>query len=260
MTIEILALRDAETRWLKAAEDAEAQRLLEPLLGSPYRFAYANVARKRRFQTAGVVRLLCRTAGDECARQPIFALSLAETAAVIAEALPDHDELRGAAWKEASAALRMLGRLDAAFDALQRAERAYRRLPDFELQLGAVELCRAALHRERRQYEEALGQARSAAARFHGRSDFRKFLEAKEQEAIALDGRGDVAVARDTYWAAFHLAHSLGDAEMKARSANNLGVSHRDGGDAITAVHYFSIALQLYSALDDDASAARTRW
>jgi tetratricopeptide (TPR) repeat protein len=267
MASDFFALRDSAPYFSKTSEDAEALRLLEPLLGSPYRFAYANVARKRRFQTAGVVRLLCKAAREECAREPIFAVGLAETAAVIAEALPDGDraasannELRGTAWKEASTALRLLGRLGASFDALQRAERAYRRLSDCDIQLGTVELCRAALHWERQQYELALGQARSAAARFHACGEFRKLLEAKEWEAVALRSRGDVVAARDACASTFQLADAVGDAEMKARAANDLGISHRDAGDVAGAGHYFSIALQVFSALGDDAAVAQTRW
>ena len=97
----IAALRDEETWWLMgemetqsqhalreliercAAEDAVAERMLRPLLASQYRFTYANIVRKRRFHTGGVVRALCRAAWEECAKEPLFALTLAETAAAL---------------------------------------------------------------------------------------------------------------------------------------------------------------------------------
>jgi tetratricopeptide (TPR) repeat protein len=260
----VASLREEETWWLAgeisespghlrvrrfaeriAAEDAQAERLLAPLLESQYQFTYANIARRRRFHNGGVVRLLCRTAWEECAREPIFALSLAESAAIIAEALPDDyypagavNDLRGTAWKEASTAHRLLGQLDAAFDALKRAERAYRRLPDSEMQMATVEWCRAILHWERQQYDDALTYARSAASRFEERRDTKKYLEAKEWEAIVLHSSGDVTAARSTYLSTFELADTLGDADMKARAANNLGMACRDAGETAAASQY----------------------
>lgn len=279
-------LREEETWWLtgdtgddesqrvlrefirrSAAEDAEAEQLLEPLLKSHYRFTYANIARKRRYQTGGVVRLLCRAAWDECAREPLFALTLAENAAVIAEALPDDyyparavDYLRGTAWKEASTALRLLGKLDEAFEALKRAERAYRRLPDGGVELATVELCRATLEFERDQFDKALEHARSAAMQFAERRESRKFMEAKEVEGFVLHSCGDLVAARERYAAAYQYAETNNDVEMKARAATNLARADRDGGNFAEASKHFAIALQLYAALGQPAMVAHVRW
>lgn len=259
------ALREFVAR--RESEDAEAELSLRPLLDSEYRFAYANVARRKRFQTGGVVRLLCETARKECPREPNYALTLAETACVIAEALPDDhypaaaiNELRGTAWKEASTALRFLGRLDSALDALTRAERAYRRLPDSEIQLATVDLCRAAVYWERGQYDDALRYSRSSGQKFADRRDTSRYFEAKEWEAIILHKQGQVPSARETYQTVFDLAETIGDAEMKARAAKNLAIAYRDEGNPGLASKYFSIALQLFEGLDQPAMIAHTRW
>lgn len=282
----VTALRDGETWWLAeeltegsgrhrirefvercAAEDANAEEMLRPVLSSHYRFSAAKIARKRRFQTGGVVRLLCKTAWEECAREPIFALSLAESAVVIAEGLSDDyypgravNELRGTAWKEASTAYRLVGQLDAAFDALASAERAYQCLPDFEIQMATVNLCRAILHWEREQHDEALRYARAAAATFAQRDEDHRYFEAVGCEAIILQSVGNTAAARERCERVFEFATTSGDPEMKARAANNLATAHRDAGDMALASHYFAIALQLYDGLGLGAMVAQTRW
>jgi hypothetical protein len=119
-----------------AAEDAEAHRLLDDVIESPYRFARARIAARKRFRTGGVVRLLCEAVREECKNEPPYALVLAETAQLIAEMLPDDYypsrlvfDLRGRAWKEYAVVCRHLARYEAGLDALNRAERAYGILP-----------------------------------------------------------------------------------------------------------------------------------
>src|SRR6266542_4153901 len=245
------ALREFTARL--ADEDAEATRLLERLLDSQYRFTYANIARKRRFRTGGVVRLLSQAARSELLREPRFALVLAETAGVIAEALPDDyypaaavNDLRGTAWKEYATACRYLGDFEGGFNALDRAERAYRRLADPGMQLARVALARATLFWEQQHYDEALRFARTAAAQFAERRAMEAYLDAKEWEAMILHRQGDVAAACQTYENVFTTADTIGDPEMKARAARNLAVACGDRGDTASAMNYLLIALQIY--------------
>lgn len=259
------SIRDFVTRW--DAEDAEATRMLAPLLESAYRFAYANVARKRRFQTGGVVRLLCEAVRIEDDRDPTFALTLAETACFIADNLSDSyypanvvNELRGRAWKEYSTVCRITQRFAEGFDALTRADRAYRRLIDSTVQLATVELCRAILFWEQQQYDDALRSARSAASQFAARHERDRYFEAKQVEAVILHRQGNVEAACEVYRAAYEFADGTGDAEMKAQSARNLGVAATDQGDIGTASKYLLIALQVYESLDMTALVVLTKW
>lgn len=249
------------------AEDSEADRLLDPFLDSPYLFLKANIARRKRCHTGGVVRLLCNTARDQVDRDPPFALALAETACVIADSLPDDyypaaavNELRGTAWKEYSTACRVSQRFEAAYDALARAERAYRRTIDPDMSLATVSLTRALVLWEQERYTEALPLARWAAAEFSRLRRTVKYFEAKEAEATILHRMGDVDAACETYRAAFELADELADAEMKARAARNLGIAHRDRGDIGMASKYLLVALQLYESLEMRALVVITRW
>ena len=259
------ALSELVERW--DAEDSEAQELIGRYLTSPYRFAYANITRKKRFYTGGVVRLLCEAARAQCDREPQFSLALADSACLIADALPDEyypsaaiNHLRGNAWKEYSTACRYLGQFDRSFEALDRAERAFRRLPDCETQLATVDLCRAALLWEQSRCEEGLRFARAAATVFSQRRDTVRYFDAREWEAIILHRMGHASAARETLHQAYDLAETNGDAQMKARTAKNLGIHYRDCGDMGAASQYFSIALQLFETLGEKTLVTHTRW
>jgi len=250
-----------------AREDADAERILRPFLETPYRFTAANVAQKKRFHTGGVVRLLCRTAYDECDREPLFALDLAEAATFIADALPDNcypaegvNDCRGSAWKEYSTACRYLGRFDEGLEALHRAERAYRRLPFPTPGVSSVSLGRAGILWQLQRYEAALQEVQKAVRGFLSYGDGARYLDAKQVEAVILHRQGNLAAACATYEAMYEAAETLNDPELRARAARNLGVTATERGDLGTASRYLVIALQAYEALDQHAMVLQVRW
>src|ERR1044072_4770639 len=108
---ELAELLDFDDRL--AIEDAEAERLLGPFTGSPKLFSKSNILRRPQFFTGGVIRKLCKLAGEWCYKNPTYALQLADVAKTIGEALPDDyypgnmiSEYRGDAYKEYSTACR----------------------------------------------------------------------------------------------------------------------------------------------------------
>ncbi|HEX7140107.1 MAG TPA: hypothetical protein VF219_19805, partial [Vicinamibacterales bacterium] len=221
-----------------AAEDAEARRLLDRILESPYRFARANILGKRRFRTGGVVRRLCEAVREQCEQEPLYAMELAETAQAVAESLPDDYypsamvfDLRGRTWKEYATICHDLGRYREGLDALQRAERAYRHLSDSGAGLAAVNLSRAILLWKLQRYAEALPFARAAAEEYAARRDTSRYIEAQEVEAVILQRTGNPLPARQIHQRAYDAADHLDDPAMKARTARNLGISYRDEGD-----------------------------
>ena len=248
------------------AEDDEARLILAPFLESNYRFSSANILSKRRYFTGGVVRLLCAAARDQCDRTPLFALSLAQAATEIAEALRDDHyparavyELRGTAWKEYSTACRHLGRFDEGWKALDRAEAAYRKLAPGS-RLATVSLARAALLFKQERNAEALPYARSAAADFAYLHEQERYFDAKQVEAAILHFMGDAIAAASAYEAMLVQAETTSDLEMKGRAAQNLGLVYTESGDTARATSYFTTALQIFEALQLSARAARARW
>lgn len=98
-----------------AEEDAEAEELLAPLFAAPGKAAWTNLPGQRRYRTGGVVRKLSAHAHEICQNEPLVALTYADQAVSLAEALPDEAypakavyELRGTAWKERANALMLL--------------------------------------------------------------------------------------------------------------------------------------------------------
>lgn len=250
-----------------AREDGEAVRMLGDMLESQYLFVRANLARKRRLHTGGVVRLLTKTAHEECDCTPLFAVALAETAGIIAEALPDDyypagavNILRGDAWIEYATACRHLGRFEEGLDGVARAERNYRRLLDPGMFFARAALARATLLWEQQKYDEALRFARDAAERFADRRATEGYAQAKEWEALILHRKGDVAAASETYSKVFAIADSISDMEMKARAARNLAIVFSGRGDIASAGDYLLVALNIYEDLGKRAMVVQTRW
>jgi len=117
-----------------AGEDDEAEELLKDFIQNPARVVLANLATRRKFLTAGVARRLLRAATEACDREPLDALTFADSAIEVSEALMGYPEgatheLRALAHKERANALVALGQLDAALEALDRADRAFSRAP-----------------------------------------------------------------------------------------------------------------------------------
>src|SRR5205823_4109738 len=105
-------------------ENAEAVRMLAPLLASPIRLSDARIAANPRFRTEGVVRMLCAEANGMHEKRPKFSLQLAEAACAISEALDTSGAryCRGLALRERANALRYLGRFTEALRSLDLAE------------------------------------------------------------------------------------------------------------------------------------------
>lgn len=180
VTAEELAnieLRDGEPTWRNqddamrahieriAAEDREADELLEEkkLLESPTKTAWTNLPRDKRLLSGGIVRRLCAHANKIYESEALDALTFADAAISVAEALPDNTypwnavfELRGTAWKERANALKILGEYPAALEALKHAERAYGELQSSGFGLSTVALVRASVLCEQGLLSEAV--------------------------------------------------------------------------------------------------------
>lgn len=248
-------------------EDQAAERLLRPHLASPFRFLWSNVHRKRRFRTGGVVRLLAAESVATREVNPLHALNLADAAVAIADALPaDHYpargvyHLRGLAWKERANACRYLGRFDTALDALDHAERAYRRLITHETELAVVRYIRATVLWKRQQLPEALTLARETAAAFADLRDRERWVNAKLIEGSILGDLHASEAARDLFLALYEDVEANIDPVIRARIANNLASAYLDLGDTGNASRHFVVALQLCESLGLRTEVTRVHW
>jgi tetratricopeptide (TPR) repeat protein len=247
-------------------EDEDAEKLLGPLLTSSYKFAYADIARKPAYRTGGVVRFLCREANRQCEREPLYALTLAETADLIARALPDDYypadnvwRLRGDALVEIAIACRYLGgRFQPACDALDRAAKAYAHLLVSERDLARIAYVRGTVLWTQQKFTEAIEEERRAAALYAALADNDGFTRARLMEAILLMRLRDFVPAKKAFQ---ELYASASENDLtRARAGSSLADCLIAMGDTGEALRYATEAEQIFRASNLPTEAARLQW
>lgn len=253
-------------------EDEAADTKLSPLIDrflneQSGKFLWADLASRPEYHTGGVVRKLAQAADQAQYAAPLRALLLAETASAIVGMLSmtvyseiEIAALRGLAWKQQANANRQLGRLKAAVEALDRAERAYRQLPRPELDLASVIFIRATVYYEQQNHEEAADHAKRSSAVFEALGQTEQYLAARFLEgAIALD-QEEVGRAQPI----FDLIHAHGEATGSdawiARTALALGHCHCERQGFALASHYFHHAERAFQRMGNLEGAIRSRW
>ncbi|HWW61155.1 MAG TPA: hypothetical protein VN181_07300 [Thermoanaerobaculia bacterium] len=240
-----LVLRDFAQQMER--EDADADRLVGPLLEGAEQLAAGGLTRDRRFRTGGVVRLLCRATREARDRDAAFALAIADVAVSIAEVLEPRGnpgaeavwELRGTAWKERANALRALGRRRDALDAVDAAEDAFRHLHFSAFGLATVDYVRATILWEHGEYAEALRLAAECAEEFRELADDLRFVLARNLEAHVRAATGETRAARDIFE---QLLVFVDDDLWIARIAMSLGNCYVLEGEPTRAADSFRIA------------------
>jgi tetratricopeptide (TPR) repeat protein len=249
-----------------AAEDEEAAALVQPLLDAPVLAAWSPL-RSKRYLTGGVVRKLLAHAATLHEREPLDALTFADAAISIAEALPDDTyagkavyELRGSAWKERANALRFLGRYDEGLESLRRAERAFRVLTLPALGLATVAYVRASILFEQQLYSDASEAASMAEQAFSAMGDDEREMRAVNMRANIAFERGDTETAINLFRRVAQYGEARNNALWIARGAQALGNCYLDTGKASEASVQFHTALVLFRELDQGTEITRTEW
>ena len=248
-----------------AAEDDEADELLNDFIEHPARIALANLASRRKFLTAGVARRLVRAATDACDREPLDALTFADSAIEIAEALVGYPEgaiheLRAFAYKERANALVSLGKLDAALDALGHADRAFSRAPGAPLGPAIVKHCRAWVHYTRSEFDEAIRLLSESAASYAAAGETEHYMRARHLIANTMFGRGDIRGAQEIFKELLGWGEAENDLTWIARESNTLGRCAYELRDLSAAVQYFHQSIQAFRELGMAAEANRPAW
>jgi tetratricopeptide (TPR) repeat protein len=249
-----------------AAEDEEAAALLQPLLAAPAQAAWRSF-HARRYQTGGVVRKLIAHAATLHEREPLEALTFADAAITIAEALPDDSytanavyELRGTAWKERANALRFLGRYDEGLESLRRAERAFRVLTLSGLGLASVAYVRSVILLEQERYDEASEAAAIAEQTYSSLGDAERQMAALFVRACIAFERRELETAIRLFCLVSEHAEMRDDVVWIASSAQTLGNCYLDAGRPAEASVQFHKALVRFRELGLRTEITRTEW
>lgn len=248
-------------------ENAEADALLKPYFANPPMAARTNLAMKREFQTAGVVRRLNAHAHSLAETKPLAALTFADFAQRIADLLSRDrypmsviNELRGTAWKERANALLQRGRYTEALDSLQCAERAYEQTSMSPYGLAAVELVRASVYYQLEELPKAETHVRTAESLYAD-------LDQESRRITAVFLRGSIRyLAQDLHSAAsiFRQVIDFGrltnDATWIAKGSYALANCELDRGNTSEANTLFHSALAIFRETGAVAETIATEW
>ncbi|MEO8382687.1 MAG: tetratricopeptide repeat protein [Acidobacteriota bacterium] len=251
------------------AEDSEADELLadEKLLESPTKTAWKNLQRDKRLLTGGVVRRFVASANSVHLHEPLDALTFADAAISIAEALPDREypwnavfELRGAAWKERANALLVLGEYPSALEALTHAERAYQHLRSPGFGLSTVALVRASVFYEQGRLDEAAESAEKAEHGFaHIGQEERRMRAVFLRASISYEA-GDVSSAVLLFQEVLEYGEAANSARWMARALYALGNCEVERGNLSEASMLFHKALVIFRELGPEWDRLATEW
>jgi tetratricopeptide (TPR) repeat protein len=251
-----------------AREMADAERILGPLIANPLAFIWKDVSRKRGLHTAGAVRVLCAAANAACERDPLHALSLADTALAIAVTLNELEhylgvkvyQLSGLAWKERANALRYLGRFAPALDALDQAKRVYQRGGANPWDMAILLYTRGVIFSRSSRPDEAEQCAAEAAAIFEETGDRVRYLNARMLRATVQYWRQDFATARDEYRDLLQRAREENEDLLVARLASAAANCEIYLGNVAAAEPALVEALGIFEREGIQTEAARIRW
>jgi tetratricopeptide (TPR) repeat protein len=252
-----------------ATEDRDADEVLtdKKLLQSPTRTAWANFERDRRLLTGGVARRLIAHAHAVHQNEPLDAVTFADAAILITEALPDDTypwaavfELRGAAWKERANALRVAGEFTAALEALTHAQRAYGNLQSSAFGLASVALIRAGVFLEQDRLDEAATWAEKAETAFShlGQEEYR--MRAVFLRGSIMYEAGEIATAVQLFERVQEYGEAVDGLRWTGRASYSIGNCEVDRRNLGQASLQFHKALVIFREIGPDHERLATEW
>jgi tetratricopeptide (TPR) repeat protein len=250
-----------------ADEDREAELLLAPYLEHPIRAAWEMLWQKRRFRTGGVVRKLNAAAHGVCESNPLVALTFADAAAFIADALPDDlypaqaiYQLRGTAWKERANAQMLMGQFPQAHESLDRAERAYRKTPHSGLGLSIVALVRAGVFGLQGRLQDAITMAEQAERGFAHAGDEKRRMDAAFLRGGIMFEAGDANGALPIFKGIIEHGENAGNRRWIALGSYAAGNCAVDRGNLGEASLLFHRAIAIFRDTGPERERLLTEW
>lgn len=250
-----------------AEEDREAEEILKEYLEHPIRAAWDGLVSKRRYRTGGVVRKLNAAAHELTESRPRIALTFADAAISIAEALPEDlypalavYRLRGTAWKERANAQMHMGLFAQANESLDRAERAYSKTPHNGLGLSIVALVRAGLLYAQLRGTEALAIAERAERGFAHAGDEKRRMDAVFLQGSIIYEAGDPPRALSIFQRLVEHGENTGNEQLIALGSYAAGNCEIDRGNLGEASMLFRRALTTFREQGPDRERLLTEW
>jgi tetratricopeptide (TPR) repeat protein len=198
-------------------------------------------------------------------RSPAEALAIANLAAAIAETIPAGTypplviaQIRSTALRDRANALRYLGRLNEAYDAIETAESRLAAFPAAVHDRAIIWLVKAMILAELDHFGEAEQMINSASVIFADLNDSSRFLQAGLVHGNLLGGQKRYAEAENVFRDLLNVAVTSGDVETEARLHNNLGFCYVNLDEYKKANIHFSESIAKFTDLGFGAEIART--
>jgi tetratricopeptide (TPR) repeat protein len=197
-------------------------------------------------------------------RNPAEALAIANLAASIAESISDTypplviAQIRSTALRDRANALRYLGRLDEAYDAIETAESQLNEFPAAVHDRAIIWFVKAMILAQMDHFDEAERMINAASVIFADVNDSARFLQAGVIHGNLLGRQKRYAEAETLFRDLLNIAVSSGDVETEARLHNNLGYCYVNLDDYTKANIHFSQSIAKFTDLGFAAELART--
>jgi tetratricopeptide (TPR) repeat protein len=164
------------------------------------------------------------------------------------------------AWKERGNSLSTLCDYPAAHDAFDHAERAFRKVPQAELELARVLFCRATVYEKSEKLDRALVLANEAAEAFRRLRKPELRIAALMVVAAVRQKQGAFREARELCLELISEAEGLGDRVLAASLWQNAAWAATELGLFDDAENHFRNALGVFESRGLSSYALRARW
>lgn len=197
-------------------------------------------------------------------RNPAEALAIADLATSIAESIANTypplviAQIRSTALRDRANALRYLGRLDEAYDAIETAESHLSEFPAAVHDRAIIWFVKAMILAQMDHFDEAETMINAASVIFADVNDSVRFLQAGVIHGNLLGRQGRYAEAESLFRDLLNIAVSSGDVETEARVHNNLGYCYVNLDDYAKANIHFSQSIAKFTDLGFASELART--
>jgi tetratricopeptide (TPR) repeat protein len=245
-------------------ERSGVQDVVARLLRTTPTAEWSTLTEVPELQSSAAVEQLVEEVRSRAERRPAEALTLANVATSIAEALPTRAyppvvlaQLRATAWKETAQELRYVGRVDDALTAIETAERCLADFAAAAFDRAVVFLTKARIVHQLGRAEEAYALLQECRQVFEDHGDTRMLVHAGIMEGSFLYDDGHVEKAEALFNQLLPMARSARDTDSQARIENNLGYCATHAGDFRRANVHFSNGIALFHDLGALAEATR---
>jgi len=260
--------REGALQFAAAAAQLESERETADVVARQLRDTpqseWPQLAESQALRNNAALEQLSDEVRKRLERNPAEALAIADLAASIAESISNTyppliiAQIRSTALRDRANALRYLGKLDEAYDAIETAESRLNDFPAAVHDRAIIWFVKAMILAQMDHFDEAERMINAASLIFADVNDSARFLQAGIIHGNLLGRQKRYAEAENLFGELLKIAVSTRDVETEARLHNNLGHCAVYAGDYASANVHFSESIARFTDLGLRAEVPRT--